>query len=378
MTLDIKSLLPSLDVFSEDIVKVLVEDKKNALVAQKPGTDTLVFALDRFPGLQLKVPVTVHEPENIAKVYITVKREDENILPFQKLEVPMFSLKPFIENADDGEPAYNQPTVAHAISMALQKSGSGYIFRADEKAQGKVYLYSVEKDGLYSYGWGGEPSPAAFAKAWIVQTNGVSYLNDFDQIPIKSGDTLILYHVSDLLSPWQLSTLFSSNDTIALGYDVEITALGKTCQYSGGLISESSFIPSVNKEVSIKSRSLQETGYTNDNGKVVFTMNEAFDTRVTSGNDALVIYVDMDMGIEGVEKHDVSLYPNPAGDILKLNMAGEFVKRLEFYSSQGILMKKLLEPHADKDIDIKGFPRGVYLVKIVTPKGVYACKLIKK
>ncbi len=122
----------------------------------------------------------VRSPSDKIKILFTAKTEDENLFPLQQIEVGLSDLNPFIENPQKNYSEINRHTLAHAIVEGLKKASVNFAFRDDTNSIGKLYLYFIENDGFFTYGWGGKTIPQPFAKAWIVRLNGHQYLNDFD------------------------------------------------------------------------------------------------------------------------------------------------------------------------------------------------------
>lgn len=374
---NIKSLSPSYSVSENNTIKVLDEGGNNSIVALNPGTDTLVIS-SGFPELQLKVPVTIHSPASLVKVYITVKTTDENILPFQKLEVPVFNLNQFVENQENGYLTYTQPTIAHAMVKALLMAGSEFAFRDDDKSNGKLYLYSVENEGLYYYGWGGETNPSAYAKCWIARKNSNSYLNGFDKAPINEGDTIILYHVSELLSPWKLATLTTSSDSASIGDEIDIVLKETECNLQDGTIKEVGFTAISNKEIKLDRETTTKSEFTNNRGEVTFLINETPPLIISSSADAVLIHNKLTTGLKDFIKSEIKVYQNPVADYIYLKGNTNLVTELQVLSITGQrIIKNVFDENIQK-VNVSELKTGFYLLKIVTPEHIQTLKIYKK
>ena len=357
--------------------QLLNEGKNNSLVAINPGTDTLVISCVKFPDVQLKIPIVVQETENLANVYISIKTEQENILPLQKIKVPVSDLNKYLEDIQNDYSAFEQPTIAHAICKGLEKAGTAFSLKDDDKANGQLYLYSVEKEGFYTYGWGGKTDPSAFARAWIVRLNGNLHIRGFDKTTIKSGDTIMVYHVSNLLTEWELTTLFSSSDTVILGNSATITTKKAICSYQNNSITENEQIPVQNKEVTFKGTSINQSLFTDGDGKIEYTFNEAGSTFISSVNDALTVFVDIETGTNLIPEERLELYPNPASNYISIRGYSNTFQKIEIYSASGILEKLLLNQRIGDKIDISELSGGIYLVKVVTKDSSQSFKIFK-
>lgn len=78
-------------------------------------------------------------------------------------------------------------------------------------------------------------------------------------------------------------------------------------------------------------------------------------------------------------KEDLRIYPNPAQDILNIEHKGKPIPgyEVELYHSNGSLLvsQKIEFP---QQLDIRGLPSGIYLLKITSPDGQYSTyKIIK-
>ncbi|MES2862700.1 MAG: leucine-rich repeat domain-containing protein [Bacteroidota bacterium] len=72
-----------------------------------------------------------------------------------------------------------------------------------------------------------------------------------------------------------------------------------------------------------------------------------------------------------------SIYPNPAQDVLNLNVKQDVtIYSLSIYSILGQQVQTITNP--EKTIDVSGLPSGNYLIKIVTNKGISNSKFIKE
>ncbi|MBS2213108.1 T9SS type A sorting domain-containing protein [Carboxylicivirga mesophila] len=104
-----------------------------------------------------------------------------------------------------------------------------------------------------------------------------------------------------------------------------------------------------------------------------------FDTEGTPGNfsygtfyiDNVYFYKDQSTGLNAIDESDVSVYPNPATDVLNISGAAEGAV-LEIYSVHGAMVKQAIV--ANGTISVANLEVGVYIVKA----GDSVIKLIKK
>jgi len=73
------------------------------------------------------------------------------------------------------------------------------------------------------------------------------------------------------------------------------------------------------------------------------------------------------VGINGKEVFQFTIYPNPAIDVLKLIRSTTDNAKIEIYTSDGALIKtqSLETNETTAEIDVSSFPTGVYLIRLI-------------
>lgn len=85
------------------------------------------------------------------------------------------------------------------------------------------------------------------------------------------------------------------------------------------------------------------------------------------------------LGLGDFEKDNlVVVYPNPSKGIVKIDAVDTAIKSIQLYDIQGRLLQIGLVNDASVSVDISGRAPGVYVLKIVTEKGIQAVKLIRE
>jgi hypothetical protein len=77
-------------------------------------------------------------------------------------------------------------------------------------------------------------------------------------------------------------------------------------------------------------------------------------------------YRDNTVGLNSVVNSQSSLiiYPNPASDILKIQLPREYINEsIQIYNSLGCLVKRVKLSQSNS-IDIKGLPNGIYFLRL--------------
>ncbi len=122
----------------------------------------------------------------------------------------------------------------------------------------------------------------------------------------------------------------------------------------------------------IKGRGLSLSDIDNDGYIDIVASNVDPDTR------SLVWYKNLTyLGIEDQPLQVLSLYPNPAINVLQINNPNNVViKQVQVYN---LLGKEVLQMQDNNNtINVSGLLPGVYLVKLITQEGVRSFKMVKK
>ena len=367
--LDIETIITSSDSSTGTIIQL---NNDYYFVAKAPGENSISVKVKGFE-LQEKIMFRVLSENDKIRVYFAAKTENENLFPRQWMEVGLADINSFVENRQQDYSDLHRLTLAHAILAGLQNANVNFAFRDDESSEGQLYVYSVENDGLFSYGWGGTTEPLAFARAWIARLNGSNYLNNFDVIEISSGDTIALYHISDITSPWYLSRLTSDKDSANAGETVELLTEQTTCTFENGAISETPFMPLENREIAAT-----ESYFTDENGKAEITLHFNSPWIFYSGNDAVLIHQRISTGAFVKKIPEVKVYPNPANEYLYVegvNISGSVISILNSTA------KTVLQNNAQTDrvsFNTGCLKAGLYFLKTENEKGVTITKFIKQ
>ena len=90
----------------------------------------------------------------------------------------------------------------------------------------------------------------------------------------------------------------------------------------------------------------------------------------------LYFYADSTASVGEIQGFELSLYPNPATDIVNINTSVS-VDQVRLYDLTG---RKMMEANPNKenfDLDVTGLSKGVYLVKLNAGNKEATTKLIK-
>lgn len=106
------------------------------------------------------------------------------------------------------------------------------------------------------------------------------------------------------------------------------------------------------------------------------TIYIAFHNISVAGGDAILfddIYVGTGVGIEDVDNVNVSVYPNPANDVL--NIEGEGIQEVELMDVNG---RTVMTTANAGSLNISNLASGIYVVRVITNNGISTQKIVKK
>lgn len=340
-------------------------------VAKKAGFTAIICDTENY-DLQQSFPIEVKNHSDKISVLFTLKTEQENLFPLQKIEVKNTNLNDFVENRQKDYSTNDELTLAHALISGMQNTTVGFKFSDDDNAGGKLYLYSLEKEGMFTYGWGGKTNPEAFSRAWIVRLNGEQYLNGFDSVQVTNGDTVFLYHVSNITKPWEFSRLIANKDSAAAGEMVELSAEQTTCFLQNDSIIETGFQPLTNIEISST-----ESYFTNDLGIIEVFLNTTPPWIFYAENDAVRIKPKIITRSETTIPGNIKFFPNPADKFLNITTAHLSGFYIRMYNSTGKQVFNTTTKEENVQLNIEALKKGMYFVQIEFGQRLQTFKFIK-
>ncbi len=351
--------------------KIIQKDGSSYFIAEKAGETSINFSVEGF--VEENAQFQIWSENDRIEVYFTAKTENENLLPLQKINVGLSNLNEFTDNRQNDYSGISRHVLAHAIISGLQKAGVNFVFRDDENSGGKLYLYSVENEGEFTYGWGGKTSPQAFAKAWIARVNSAQTLNNFDKTEIANGDTVVLYHISDIVNPWTFTQMIADKDSAKQGDSVQVLLQQATSSFDGETISESVFSP-----VSGQLVQAGQNYFSDENGEAEIILNVQPPLVIVSENDAVLINEKIITSTSEIGFSDIKIYPNPVETELLVSGNDLVGKQMYIFDLNGKCIWSESVFTSRKSIDVQFFKSGIYVLKIVEKSGVKTFKFIKK
>ncbi|MCQ2280068.1 MAG: leucine-rich repeat protein [Bacteroidales bacterium] len=83
-------------------------------------------------------------------------------------------------------------------------------------------------------------------------------------------------------------------------------------------------------------------------------------------------------GIDDIAKQSVKVYPNPASDVIHIEMNTNTNNKIFVYDICGKKVANIESKASSTDINLSSLPQGVYILRIINVSGVYVEKICKK
>jgi hypothetical protein len=374
------SLIPGMNwnIFVSDTSLLRVQKQGDGflLTALRSGDADLKIWTSRFPDKIRTVRIIVPPVGQPVRIYSSVKSAEANLLPMQWIDLKSLS--------GSGDPGAGEKKAAETVSFSLADAVAAILTKAEARFEMKesvepgigLYLYYVGKDGLFTYGWGGKTTPAAYARGWVIRKNGQNFLNNLDKTAVSNGDTIIVYHVNNLLDSWYLNLFTAAPDSIGLGELVEVTARVVRCTFdplSG--IHESAPVPLENQQLYVDRIYCDVTG---QSGIALLRIAGNLPVVVSSGNDALWIYDKTTTDMVSRSLKDVQVYPNPAGEFIRISGNTDRAIQASIYDISGKSVMELLTPDTKGPISVSHLVNGMYVIVMKYDNNIWRGKFIKK
>ncbi len=358
-------------IFRRQIEVTAAGEGNTTLFISVPGTD-----------LQRSVNISVVGKTGAVGVSVSVKTGDENLVVRKNFMVSRTDIRPFTEKASSESmipPGFVSLADAVAVvflSNGFSGGGKVFRFRKDEYSGDRLYLWQVGNDWEFRYGWGGSQLEGAYRNCWVVSLNGKAYLNGFDEIAVKDGDVISVYHVEDILDGWEDFILYTGNDHHP--GDREVNLFYSLSQYSlnesGGIEIQRGSLP---EESGVFSNDLrigtvgELSALEADALALTFDRAGIFDIRVEGfPGEVLQIEASDPSGNGYYERGVLRVFPNPFTD--RINIAFDTRQKCLMVVtdlSGRILFKEQLNSSGSRDILTSGWPAGIYILHLQFPSG---------
>jgi len=355
------------------VAEIVQDSNQFWLHALRPGEVELIYSVAGF-DLQKTQTVNVLSENDKIQIYFSCKTANENLLPFHWIEVGPADLNNLVGERNQDYSGLNRLTLFHALVAGLTQANVNFEFRDDDAANGTLYLYSVENDGMYTYGWGGKTNPEAFARGWIARLNNSQFLNSFNNVEISDGDTVDLYHVQDITSSWIYTRLLAGKDSAFVNEEVELLLEQTNCNYSNGEVTENAFQPVENGEIILADNSW----FTGADGKVNVLIETNPPVTFYSANNAVLIKERITTSANFHGFRNLKIYPNPVENLLTIDVDGFQGYSLKLTNLNGKVLKENFSQLGAIQIDMEVYSPGIYLLHVLQNDNSEIFKIIKK
>ncbi len=81
----------------------------------------------------------------------------------------------------------------------------------------------------------------------------------------------------------------------------------------------------------------------------------------------------------GMNEFEISVYPNPANDAVKIAMDWSKIEKVTISNFSGVVVKTIAADQVfEKEIDISDLPAGLYLIKVKLQNGSVVAEMLVK
>ena len=246
--------------------------------------------------------------------------------------------------ADDCSSAFALP-----FSEDFESSLSACWINNDQDGDGNSWMSSLDFSGTLS----AHSGDGTYISESYNSTDGALTPNNWLITPVLTIPSTGAY-----VSWW----VAAQDDSYAADhYDVKISTTGTnptdfTTIYSETLSTDEWLMKSINLD----------PAYNGQNVRIAFVHNNCTDMFIMKIDD---IYIGEGVGIEEVEESTVSIYPNPANNVINVNAAST-ISNVEVYTITGQKVGNFTANNTNTTISTANLTSGMYLMKIHTENGV--------
>ena len=93
---------------------------------------------------------------------------------------------------------------------------------------------------------------------------------------------------------------------------------------------------------------------------------------------SFVVTVNVFVGIETLQQKGISIYPNPANDILNIDLAQNNIQKLTLKGIKGEILLEKSKIQQNETIDLSGYVSGTYIISLQTADEIWTTKVVKQ
>lgn len=360
-----------------ELIRIVPRDNGYSLTALSAGDAKLEVYPEKYPYVREIRQIQIDESEEVTSIYGSAKTMFENLVPSQWMVAEPVILNGHVENRLRDYGTFQGTNAAEVLAGILKKHSLNFTFREEIGNDTLLYLYKIEKDGLFTYGWGGKTEPSAYARAWILRHNGKSHLHSWEKIAVLPGDTLMLYHVDNLLDEWDLSILDATKDSISADEPIAIRYQQVKCHLNNdGQVVETDPSGFPDQPVYI-SDGQTPIAYTDMNGNAVFVPDFDPPFTVWTGPDAIVIWPSLTTDSRLTPALSLQVYPNPASDKIWITGIKREAQLLVSDMTGRMIYRRNLST-TGHELSVQEWESGFYIIEIRSGLESLRIKLLKQ
>jgi len=372
---------------SNDKIELLNTEHKTFVKALEEGESWLKVRLTDFPEIKDSILIRISNENQIPKVFVCVKTENETIFPRQAVSIFPSSIENYIEPSNNQFQSNeaNPENLAEAIISTFQKMHLEDEFRFKNNLENDaLYLWKVPLElpsSLeYVYGYGGKTEPP-YERCWIVKLNEQNIVRNFQEVPIQNQDEITIYHISNVNENWNLKEFTSLIDSVEQKGNIQVQLQEYEMQmYPNAQVYTLDQWAVGNQAIFNNDSELLYNGnqvFTNAVGQAEFQLNQLGAHIISADGEKIKIYVKQATGIEEMDNPQIKIYPNPIeGNLLKFSLADENIHSIYIFNFSGQLMQTSTTEATQ--ISIPELTPGAYILQIRTEKSVYNQRFIKR
>jgi hypothetical protein len=374
-------------VDNESIAEIIPLDGKYFLKGKQAGKCWLFLETNEINPIKDSVLMEVFPESELKKVYISVKTSEKNIVPRQSVWIYQSDLTSKVDHAQKsyGLPEIPFVSLAHAIASVFNKSGmdGDFAFRDDAEGGSALYLWKVPaiEDGskVFTYGYGGSQTSAAYRKSWVVMLNQQPIVNGFDRIKVNNNDEILIFHVIDNSLPWTVGQLTSGIDTVKVNDKIQVQYKSYSCimDVNRNIAIKSSEVVA-NQPIQVENKIQPALNLTTDEwGSASFNAENPGEYLVKTGIDESIVFAESITANRPQITNQLKfkVYPNPFTESIRIETSLTILS-IEVFNAESQCIYK--DYGQKTTLDLSAIETGIYLIRIRTENQVFHQKIIKK
>ncbi|MBQ5688643.1 MAG: T9SS type A sorting domain-containing protein, partial [Bacteroidales bacterium] len=128
-------------------------------------------------------------------------------------------------------------------------------------------------------------------------------------------------------------------------------------------------------ETSYSDESAETIDYLTDGNQHIVEVVAVYENGTSVGSAVLVTE---DTNVSEMTENNISVYPNPAKDFVKLSAVSGQLSAIKIYNCLGMLVEEIEVNANEVEINISEYNTGIYFINIQTENGNIVKKVVKK